>query len=213
MSAPCPTPDPAAARPRPTFQDPPDSPDRLAQPSAPPLGPPVSPADPAPAGGIPPPEDLPREQPRLQHPARGRRYARKDEAPASPLTAEQRLLVLDAWRRSGLPAGDFAPLVGVSKHTLYAWKRKFEAEGPAGLLDKARGGPAGTRLPEATRRAILLIGGSGNDLSIAGTGDDIVIAGVLLPCVGPQPGSWADPRCRTLPFISCLPPRRFGVGA
>jgi hypothetical protein len=33
-------------------------------------------------------------------------------------TPEQRLLVLDAWRRSGLPAGDFAPLVGVSKHTL-----------------------------------------------------------------------------------------------
>src|SRR5450432_3284709 len=31
-------------------------------------------------------------------------------------TPEQRLLVLDAWRRSGLPAGDFAPLVGVSKH-------------------------------------------------------------------------------------------------
>src|SRR6516164_2091638 len=53
-------------------------------------------------------------------------------------TPEQRLLVLDAWRRSGLPAGDFAPLVGISQHTLYAWKRKFEAEGPAGLLDKAR---------------------------------------------------------------------------
>jgi hypothetical protein len=31
------------------------------------------------------------------------------------------LLVLDTWMKSGLPAGDFAPLVGVSKHTLYAW--------------------------------------------------------------------------------------------
>ena len=30
----------------------------------------------------------------------------------------QRLLVLDTWKRSGLPARDFAPLVGLSKHTL-----------------------------------------------------------------------------------------------
>jgi hypothetical protein len=57
------------------------------------------------------------------------------------LTPEQRLLVLDAWRRSGLPAGDFAPLVGVSKHTLYAWKHKFDLEGPAGLLDHPRDHP------------------------------------------------------------------------
>jgi transposase len=63
----------------------------------------------------------------------------------------------DAWRRIGLPAGDFAPLVGVSKHTLYAWKRKFETEGPAGLVDKPHGAPTGSRLPEATRRAILLL--------------------------------------------------------
>ena len=33
--------------------------------------------------------------------------------------------------RSKLPAGDFssAPLVNVSKHTLYLWKQRFEAEG------------------------------------------------------------------------------------
>jgi hypothetical protein len=94
-------------------------------------------------------DEPPQDQPHLEHRVRGRRLARKGEAPTSPLTPEQRLLVLDAWRRSGLPAGDFAPLVGVSKHTLYAWKKKFEAEGPAGLLDKARGGPAGSRLPVA----------------------------------------------------------------
>jgi hypothetical protein len=29
----------------------------------------------------------------------------------SPLTPQQRLLILDAWVRSGLPAGDFAALV------------------------------------------------------------------------------------------------------
>ena len=47
--------------------------------------------------------------------------------------------------------------VGLSKHTLYAWKRKFEAGGPAALVDGPRGGPAGSRLPEATRRAILML--------------------------------------------------------
>jgi transposase InsO family protein len=70
---------------------------------------------------------------------------------------EQRLLVLDAWRRSGLPAGDFAPLVGVSKHTLYAWQKRFAAEGPAGLMDKPKGAPAGSRVAEPTRRAILML--------------------------------------------------------
>jgi len=73
------------------------------------------------------------------------------------LTAEQRLLVLDTWRRSGLPGGDFAPLVGVSRYTLYAWKARFEAEGPAGLVEKARGKPKGSRLPEALRRAIIMM--------------------------------------------------------
>ena len=47
------------------------------------------------------------------------------------LTPEQRLLLLDTWQRSGLPAGDFAAMVGISKHTLYAWKWKFEEQGPA----------------------------------------------------------------------------------
>ena len=37
--------------------------------------------------------------------------------PEATFTPEQRLLVLDAWRRSGLPAGDFAPLVGLSRRT------------------------------------------------------------------------------------------------
>src|SRR5262245_15939903 len=72
-------------------------------------------------------------------------------------TPEQRLLILDAWRRSGLPAGDFAPLVGISKHTLYSWQKRFEAHGPAGLMDKPKGAPAGSRLPEPTRRAILML--------------------------------------------------------
>jgi transposase len=88
---------------------------------------------------------------------RSRRLAREPEAPRPPLTGAQRLLILDAWRRSGLPARDFAPLVGVSRHTLYAWKKRFDAEGPAGLEDQSRGAPTGSRLPEVTRRAILMM--------------------------------------------------------
>jgi hypothetical protein len=56
---------------------------------------------------------------------RGQRTLRKAERPPAPrLTAEQRLLVLDTWRRSGLLAHDFAPLVGLSRHTPDAWKQQ-----------------------------------------------------------------------------------------
>jgi transposase InsO family protein len=47
--------------------------------------------------------------------------------------------------------------VGVSRHTLQVWKRRFEEWGPAGLDDRMRGGPTGSRMPEATRRAILMM--------------------------------------------------------
>ena len=73
------------------------------------------------------------------------------------LTPQQRLLVLDTWMKSGLPAGDYAPLVGVSKHTLYAWKTRFEADGPAGLMDQPRGGPKGSRLSDVTKRSVLMM--------------------------------------------------------
>jgi transposase InsO family protein len=81
----------------------------------------------------------------------------KESVQPPPLTAEQRLLLLDTWQRSGLPAGDFAALVGLSKHTLYGWKKKFDAAGPAGLLDRPRGGRRGSRLPELTKRSILML--------------------------------------------------------
>jgi transposase InsO family protein len=74
----------------------------------------------------------------------------------SKLTAEQRLLVLDTWRRSGLPAGDFADMVGMSKHTLYDWKKKFEELGPAGLMDQPKG-QKGSRLSDVARRSILML--------------------------------------------------------
>ncbi|HKB06265.1 MAG TPA: helix-turn-helix domain-containing protein, partial [Gemmataceae bacterium] len=95
-------------------------------------------------------------------------------------TPEQRLLVLDAWRRSGLPAGDFAPLVGISKHTLYSWQKKFEAEGPAGLMDRPKGAPAGSRLPEATRRAILMLKESHPDWGCQRI-SDLLLRGPALP--------------------------------
>ena len=107
----------------------------------------------------PPPAERP-DSPRPRLPSGSRRRPRvlrpAADRPAT-FTPQQRLLILDAWTRSGLPAGDFAPLVGLSKHTLYAWKKRFDTLGPAGLLDQPRGAPAGSRLPELTRRTILLL--------------------------------------------------------
>src|SRR5262245_16170033 len=95
-------------------------------------------------------------------------------------TPEQRLLVLDAWRRSGLPAGDFAPLVGLSKHTLYAWQKRFEAEGPAGLMDRPRGTADGSRLPPATQRSILMLKESHPDWGCQRI-SDMLLRGPALP--------------------------------
>lgn len=114
-------------------------------------------------GGGPGPEDGDAEPLRDPQALRlgGRRKGKRLVLPApsggsAKLTAEQRLLILDTWNRSGLPAKDFAPLVGVSKHTLYGWKTKFEAEGPGGLMDRPRG-QGGSKVPELTKRTILLL--------------------------------------------------------
>jgi transposase InsO family protein len=98
--------------------------------------------------------------PPLAGPGRSRPQGRRLVPPgpaAPPLTPEQRLLLLDTWQRSGLPAADFAALVGVSKHTLYAWKLKFATDGPAGLLDAPKSGLKGSRLPDLTKRTILML--------------------------------------------------------
>jgi transposase InsO family protein len=113
-------------------------------------------------------------------PARSRPALKPPTAAEAAITPEQRLLILDAWRRCGLPAGDFAPLVGVSKHTLYAWQKRFNDHGPAGLMDQPRGAPAGSRLPEATRRAILMLKESNPDWGCQRI-SDMLLRGPALP--------------------------------
>lgn len=99
----------------------------------------------------------------LPHPARrkpGGRGLVKPEASADKTPTykpEQRLLILDCWQRSGLPAQDFADLVGLSKHTLYSWKKAFMQHGPAGLVDRQRGAKPGSKLPDLTQRSILML--------------------------------------------------------
>ena len=79
------------------------------------------------------------------------------EPPPRSLTAQDRVLLLDMWQRSGLTARDFGALVGINKATLFAWKTRFERSGPAGLSDAPRGAPPGSRLTEPTQRAILML--------------------------------------------------------
>jgi transposase InsO family protein len=102
---------------------------------------------------------LPREfrPPNLRARAKGRKLVPKGQTKRVKLNAEQRILLLDLWRRSGLPAGDFAALVGMSKHTLYGWRNAFDEAGPAGLMDRPRGRRKGSRLPEVTKRAIVML--------------------------------------------------------
>jgi transposase InsO family protein len=83
--------------------------------------------------------------------------AKPAEEVGRSLRPEERVLLLDMWQRSGLTARDFGALVGVSRHTLFDWKKKFDRYGPAGLSDKPRGAPTGSRLSEPTQRAILML--------------------------------------------------------
>jgi transposase InsO family protein len=73
------------------------------------------------------------------------------------LTPQQRLAILNCWQRSGLPAKDFAPLVGCSQHTLYSWKQRFERLGAAGFANQPGGAKKESRLPDATRRVIVAL--------------------------------------------------------
>ena len=87
----------------------------------------------------------------------GRRTVPAGAMSRRALTAPERVLLLDAWMRSRLPASEFATLVGLSAATLYEWKKRFEARGPAGLEDGPRGRKGGSRLAEPIRRAIVML--------------------------------------------------------
>jgi len=89
-------------------------------------------------------------------PRRTARTVAPDAERVAGFTGEQRLLLLDAWMRSQLPATEFASLVGVTTTTLYGWRKRFEEQGPAALLGHKRG-LRGSQLPEPTRRAILMM--------------------------------------------------------
>src|SRR6516165_971617 len=95
-------------------------------------------------------------QPPRSKPA-GPRLVKRELSKATTHKPEERLLLLDCWQRSGLPAKDFGALVGVSKHTLYAWKKAFTQHGPAGLMEQKRGASEGSRLPDLTQRTILML--------------------------------------------------------
>jgi transposase InsO family protein len=123
---------------------------------------------------------------RGQRPGRGKRLALPAAKPDA-ISPQQRLLLLDLWQRSGLPAGDFAELVGVSKHTLYAWKKRFANQGPAGLLDQPRGGPAGSRLSDLTKRTILMLKQANPDWGCQRI-SDMLLRGPALPA---SPGAVA----------------------
>jgi transposase InsO family protein len=88
---------------------------------------------------------------------KGKRLSLREDAKRQAFNPQQRLLLLDTWRRSGLPAKDFSALVGISKHTLYKWNQLFEQQGPAGLMDEVRGSRSGSRLPDLTKRTILML--------------------------------------------------------
>jgi transposase-like protein len=102
-----------------------------------------------------PPSHLPITAERKKPPQQRRASCDRPSRPA--FTLQQRILILETWSTSRLPGSEFAPLVGVAPHTLYCWRRAFEKDGPAGLMQKPRGAPPGSRLPEVVKRAILLM--------------------------------------------------------
>ena len=96
------------------------------------------------------------------------------------LSPQQKLLLLDTWLRSGLPARDFGAMVNISRHTLYSWKQRFERLGPAGLMEQARGAKTGSRLPELTKRTILMLKQAHPDWGCQRI-SDLLVRGPALP--------------------------------
>jgi transposase InsO family protein len=138
------------------------------------------PADPSDDPGLAEPFAEAVGPPRLRPMRKGQRLVRKPASPKLQIGPEHRLLILDTWRRSGLPAADFSTIVGIAKHTLYTWKKRFEQEGPAGLMDRPRGGRKGSKLPELTKRTILMLKESNPDWGCQRI-SDMLVRGPALP--------------------------------
>ena len=118
--------------------------------------------------------------PRLRPMRKGQRLIKRPAGPKLQISPEQRLLILDTWRRSGLPAADFSTIVSIPTHTLYSWKKRFEQEGPAGLMDRPRGGRKGSKLPDLTKRTILMLKESNPDWGCQQI-SDMLVRGPALP--------------------------------
>ena len=115
---------------------------------------------------------------------RKRRGLVKPDEVRLAFSPHERLLILDTWQRSGLPAGDFAPLVGVSKHTLYLWKKRFAERGPAGLMKHPRGPSSGSKLPEVTKRTIVMLKQLHPDWGCQRISDELLRGPALAASVG-----------------------------
>jgi hypothetical protein len=99
-------------------------PDSAGSPAARPAAAPQQlPPDPAPDGE---PAAGPGPAPRLAGRSRhGQRLVAEPADQRPPLMPQQRLLLLDAWVRSGLPAADFAPLVvAVTSSPSQEWPKR-----------------------------------------------------------------------------------------
>jgi transposase len=103
------------------------------------------------------PEEAVKPRMILTGPRKGRKLVRPEEKRKRTYTPQERLLLLDTWQRSGLPAKDFSAMVGVGHYTLYKWKRSFDEYGPEGLMDRPKGPAKGSTLSDITKRAILMI--------------------------------------------------------
>ena len=128
---------------------------------------------------------------------RSRTLAKSDMARRPPLTGQQRLLLLDTWQRSGLPAGDFAELVGVSKHSLYKWKQHFTEFGPAGLENQPRASRRGSQLPDLTRRTILMLKQCHPEWGCQRISDRCCAARRCRPALRPWPACCTKPATKT----------------
>ena len=81
----------------------------------------------------------------------------RDSSGRVSLNLQERLLLLDLFRRFGMEAKQIGRIVGLSKQCILRWNERFEEEGPAGLEDRPKGIKRGSRLSEHVQTAILMM--------------------------------------------------------